>query len=31
MRCGKPKHACNVIRKWFEDKQNASVVGHANN
>jgi hypothetical protein len=29
--CSKPRWVHNAIRKWVEDKQNASVVGWANN
>jgi hypothetical protein len=31
IRCGKPKEVHSVIRKWINDKQNASVVGWVNN
>ncbi len=31
IRCDKPSWAHNIIKKWVEDKQNASVIGHANN
>jgi hypothetical protein len=29
--CGKLRHVCSVVRKWVEDKWNASVVGRPNN
>jgi hypothetical protein len=29
--CDKPKWVHIVVRKWTEDKQNASVVGQVNN
>jgi hypothetical protein len=31
MGCGKPRRVCSVIRKWVNDKQNASVVRRTNN
>jgi hypothetical protein len=31
VRCGKPRWVRNVVRKWTKDKQNANVLGRANN
>jgi hypothetical protein len=29
--CDKPRWVCIVIKKWVEDKQNASVIERTNN
>lgn len=31
IRCDKPRWIHNIIKKWMEDKQNASVIGQVNN